>query len=380
MPFKLFKRSDETMVREKEINTNLIELMQKHNVPAAGYAIIDKYEIVLAKTLSTHAEIQASQNSLFQACSLSKPITAYVALLLQDTGEIDIDKPINSQLNTWHIPGGEHYDIINLRQCLSMTSGLTYGKPNSTLPDYTQDMAIPELRDILNGTPPATNGPVTSSSIPGSAYAYSGAGFMIAQKLIEDVKNKSFRDVSHLKVFTPLGMNSSTFACPLPEEMKKYVVPGFNANSEMNHNGWYNIPSSASGGLWSTPTDLAKFILAISNAYRGKNNDLLSKQLASEMLTQQKNTSFGLGFDIDGCNETLNFRKIGYNNGYCNQLIMFPNKGKGIVLMTNYASAQNFIKEFFTFIADLHQWPQYSSNFDEVRKKDPMIQTPSPRR
>ena len=123
--------------------------------------------------------------------------------------------------------------------------------------------------------------------------------------------------------------------------------------------GWNNYAISASGGLWSTPSDLAQFAINIVKSYKGKRNAFISKPLAINMLTRSANTSFGLGVVINGHGRSLNFRKNGHNLGYHDQLIMFPNTGQGIVIMTDSENGMVVINYILPIIAKKYHWPCY---------------------
>lgn len=337
--------------------------MKKHKIPIVGYAIIDNYKITDSEICSIDPKIDISPDSFFQACSFSKIITAYAILILITQGKIIAGVPVNDQLKTWKIPKG---DEINIYECLSMTSGLNYGEPGMVFRGYQQGQALPNLRAILEGRPPATNAAICLINPAGSNYRYSGAHFMVLQQLIEDVTNQPFFQFVNDAILIPLKMNHSTCQCPLPGQRKKNAIPGFDIHGVMVKDGWENIPSTASGGLWSTPVDMAKLALSIINAYLGKDNSLISQPLAKAMLTKQKNSQFGLGVALNEENGVLNFRKNGYNSGYYHQLIMFPHTGQGIVVMTNSAAGMAVTNEMISTKAQQLSWPAYSPHFDEL--------------
>lgn len=339
--------------------------MRKYNVSVVGYSIIEKYKIDITKTISIDSDIEVSNDSLFQSCSFSKSVTAAGILKLCGLGKIDLDKPINAQLKSWKISQETKINEVNARQCLSMTSGLCYGALKASFSPYTQDKPVPSLKDILQGKSPATNFPVSLSFAPGTDYDYSGAGYMVLQQVIEDVTGTSFADYMQSEILNFFNMKNSIFQHPLNEKWKVRAIPGFDINGKILKGGWDNIPSFASGGLWSTPFDLANFVLGITKSYLGIDTDVIQKKLAIEMLTRQKNSSFGLGVVVDVEGKAMNFRKNGYNTGYHNELIMFPNAGQGIVVMTNSAVGMPLIKEFIAFIAHRYAWQSYSLEFNE---------------
>lgn len=349
-----------------EISLHLKTLMDKHQIKAISYAIIDNYKIIASDAISVSSELQVSSESIFQACSISKCLTAYAALKLISKNKLDLDRSINEQISSWKIPESEHGNQTSIRHCLSMTSGLCYGGLGASFPGYSQDQLVPKLNDILCGKEPAHNLPVKIGCRPGAEYHYSGAGYMVLQQLIEDASGQSFAEYMQQKVLTPLNMLNSTFSCQLTSALKAKVVSGFNAAGIMNNGGWENIVTLSSGGLWSEAQDIASFVLAITNAYLGIDNSDISKEVAKEMLTCQENSKFGLGFVVDGKDHNLNFRKNGYNAGYHNELLMFPYTGQGIIIMTNSSAGISLINEVIAYVANKFQWPSYSKDFNEL--------------
>ena len=340
------------------MNVDIQQAMDRYMIPAANFSIIENFEIIATNAFSRHEAVSVNGESRFQACSLSKSLTAVAILLLLKQGRIDLDAPIS---NRFALNGS----YVTARHCLSMTSGLSYGQPGTPIPTYKQEDPLPTVQQILDGAYPAKNPPIVCSSTPGILCKYSGAGFMVLQKLIEDVTQLPFATFMRENILIPLNMTHSTFECPLAEG-RENAVPGFDKNVGRLNGDFDNNPYSASGGLWSTTSDIANFMIVISNAYLGKDNLFLSRALVQLMLTQQENSDFALGFVVDGKNATFNFRKNGHNNAYHCQLLMFPNTGQGIVIMTNSALGIHLIKDVIAQTAAQYQWPHYSPDFDEL--------------
>lgn len=346
------------------INSELLTLMKAYHVPVVGYAIIKNNKIIAANTLSNDATIKVSKNSIFQAASISKSVSAYGALILTSQGKLNLDESVNNRLETWKIPINElnKNNPVTLRQLLNMTSGLSV----SGFPGHTQDEQLPTLKEVLDGKSPANTLPIRVFYQPGSQYFYSGGAFQVLEQLIEDVTKQPFHSWIEKVILKPFNMDQSIFQYPLNESLRKNAVPGFLSDGTMIKGGWNNYAIAAAGGLWSTPTDLAKFAIHVSNSYLGKENSLVSKSIAKQMLTRQKNTDYGLGFVVNGDTKTLNFRKAGHNAGYHNELLMFPNSGDGVVIMTDSENGEYVINYIIPILARKYQWPCYFPFFDEL--------------
>ncbi|OGT41296.1 MAG: hypothetical protein A3F13_09870 [Gammaproteobacteria bacterium RIFCSPHIGHO2_12_FULL_40_19] len=347
-----------------EFDNDVIILMNKHRINTVGYAIIDNFNIVAANTIGGNASINI--NSIFQACSLSKSLTAYAALNLAAQNKLFLDLPINQQLKSWKLSHSEYADIVTVRHCLNMTSGLSFGDPGTFFSGYGQYAALPTLLQILKGEKPATNPPIKIIYEPGTKYFYSGAGFMILQQLIEDIVGMNFALYMNDKFLPKLGMLRSTFECPLSETYRKLAINGYKSDKQQIEGGWDHVVGSASGGLWSTPSDLANFCIYLSRLYVDKAGATVEKKLIKEMLAEYQNTDFGLGLVVDAVSGALNFRKNGHNAGYHCEMLMFPEYGKGVVVMTNSASGIEFVNEFIATISDELNWPAYRKDFNEL--------------
>ncbi len=347
-----------------DINQELLVAMKAYHVPVVGYAIIKNYKIVSSDTLSIDTKLAVSKNTLFQAASISKSVSAYGALKLVSENELNLDEPVNNQLKTWKIPVNKYNknDAVILRQLLDMTSGLSV----SGFPGHVQGQQLPTLKEVLDGEPPANTPPIRVFYKPGSQYFYSGGAFQVLEQLIDDTTKQPFSVWMENEILKPLNMDQSIYQYPLNKQLRDIAVPGFLSDGSMVNGGWNNYAIGAAGGLWSTPSDLAKFVITVSNSYLGKDNNIITQSIAEQMLTRQQNTDFGLGFVVNGEGNTLNFRKGGHNLGYQNELIMFPNDGDGVVIMTNAENGNYLINYIIALIAQKYRWPCYFPYFDEL--------------
>ena len=340
--------------------------MREYHVPAVSLAIIDHGKIVYSHAYSINKKLTVTTHSRFQSASIGKSVTAYGALLLVDKGKVELDQNVNDYLKTWKIPENAYTTQykVTLRNILDMTSGLSV----SGFAGHFVHDPLPTLKQILNGESPAENQPVRVTFVPGSRYYYSGGSYEVLEQLIEDRTHSSFRKFMKKNVLQPLQMNHSEFIALPSRKLQQQTVPGFLKNGEMIPGQWKIIPALGAGGMWTTPTDLAKFAINVFQSFHGKKKGLLSQKLSHEMLTRQKNTDFGLGVIVDGERQTLNFRKEGHNIGFYNWLIAFPNTEQGAIVMTNSENGIPVIKGTIQAIAQLHKWPKHSPLIDESQR------------
>ncbi|STX55578.1 (serine-type) D-alanyl-D-alanine carboxypeptidase [Legionella beliardensis] len=360
LPFHVFA-SQLTQEKLQSLDKFVQQSMHKYHVPAVSLSLIENGKIVYTHAYSAQANIKVTPQTLFQSASVGKSVAAYGALLLVDKGKLKLDKNINNYLTSWKIPESPYTEKIpvTLRTILSMTSGLS-------VPGFigqSVNSPLPTLGEILRGHPPAENPPVEVKFIPGSKYYYSGGSYEVLEQLIEDVTNLSFSNYMQNFVLNPLKMSHSRFIAILPKNLWTEAVSGYLKDEIMIKGRWNIIPALGAGGMWTTPTDLAMFTIEVIKSFHGEGK--LSKELAQAMLTCQKNTDFGLGFVIDGCENTLNFRKEGHNIGFYNWLIAFPYTKQGLVIMTNSENGTPLIKDVVAEVSALLNWPTHYPIVDE---------------
>ena len=165
---------------------------------------------------------------------------------------------------------------VTLRRLLSHTAGMTV----SGFPGYAADAPVPSLVQILNGTPPSNTPAIQSYEAPGGAYAYSGGGFTVAQLLLVEAGGKPYPDLLKTLVLEPAGMRQSTLAQPLPPALIPRAASGHNRKGEVIPGARHTYPEYAAAGLWTTPSDYGRFMIALQDAYAGRPHAILSQASA----------------------------------------------------------------------------------------------------
>src|SRR5690606_3052911 len=101
------------------------------------------------------------------------------------------------------------------------------------------------------------------------------------------------------EVLDRIGMKLSTYEQPLPETRAAQAAIGHLANGEPMKGRWHTYPEMAAAGLWTTPSDLARFALELAQAYAGRSERVISKEMARQMLTEGVG-GWGLGIGLGG--------------------------------------------------------------------------------
>jgi CubicO group peptidase (beta-lactamase class C family) len=346
------------------------ERMGLYKVPGVSIAVINDFKVEWARAYGVK-DVETREpvvtDTLFQAASISKPVAAMVALKKVEEGKIALDENINNKLTSWKLPDNEFTAKrkVTLANLLSHTGGTTV----HGFPGYAVGEKIPTLPEVLDGSPPANTAPVRVDMEPGTKPRYSGGGVTIAQLAIMDVEKRPYPQIAQETVLGPLQMTNSTYSQPLPDETRKKAASGHRSSGKPVVGKIHIYPEMAAAGLWTTPTDLAKFAIEVQLSLVGKSNKVLSKKTAARMVTPFLDT-VGLGLMVEKHGAATYFGHGGSNEGFRCQLLVHRDKGYGAVVMVNSDNGQ-IIYEIIRSIAREYQWEDYLPQASEVAPVDP---------
>ncbi|MBK6795953.1 MAG: beta-lactamase family protein [Acidobacteria bacterium] len=337
----------------------LQEVMQKYNVPGISVAVIKDYRIQWAKGYGV-ADIETKEpvktDTLFQAASISKPVTAMAVLKAVQDGRVSLDDDINKMLRSWKVPQSDFTKTLPVtpRSLLSHTSGADDG---FGFPGYSPAQPRPTLLQIIAGEKPSNTKPVLFARAPYTAFKYSGGGLTIMQLALMEALKKPFAEIMMKSVLAPLGMANSTYEQPLPAGVEAKAARAHSLQGKSMDAKWHIYPEQAAAGLWTTPTDLALFIVEIQRALNGSDGGrVLSHKMAQEMITPTGVGPFAVGLTISKRGEGWYFNHSGGNWGFRCDLVAHIRKGYGVVIMTNGDNGGPVIREFEERVAIAYKW------------------------
>ena len=340
---------------------DLRERMAFHKVPAVSIALIENGRIEWARAygmVSADGEPPrpATVDTLFQAASVSKPVSALGAMQLVQQGTLSLDAPANDQLSVWKIPDNAFTRATppTLRMLLNHSAGTTvhgyFGYPQGT--------ALPSLLQVLGGAPPADSDPVRVDVQPGTLWRYSGGGFSVVQLMVTEATGQSFGQYMQRAVLGPLGMTHSTFDVDLSPRQRALAATGFSAEGTPVAGGWRRYPESAAAGLWTTPTDLAQVVLEVQRAADGAAGKVLTHASAQQMLTRGLG-EYGLGLYVEDLGGRTSFAHSGGTDGFRAQIYGYTHSGKGVAILTNSDNGAALISEILASISAEYDWPEF---------------------
>ncbi len=342
----------------------LTERMRAYHVPGASIAVIDDYRVVwkyAAGLRDVAAAEPVTTATLFQAASMSKPVAAAGILRQFEQRHLSLDADVNTLLRSWHLAmPANSTQLVTMRRLLSHSAGINV----HGFAGYDRDAQLPSLLQVLNGAPPANSPVIRVTGVPGSKTEYSGGGTSIAQQVAVDVSGEPFAPFTQQTLLGPLGMRNSTFDQPLPEVLWTRAADGYYGNGKPVHRGWHVYPTMAAAGLWTTPADLATFVIAVQNALRGRGEPPIDATVAREMATRASQ-GFGLGLGV----AAGYFAHNGANEGFQGIFIGLDSGGRGVVVMTNSENGILLADEVVHSVAKAYHWPVMQS---EPKKTIPL--------
>ena len=338
---------------------SLATRMEHYKAPGVSVAVISGGQVVWARGFGVKeagGTDSVTPETLFQAASISKPVAASGMLRLVAEGKLALDTNVNRYLTSWQVPDNQFTatEKVTLRRLASHSAGLTV----HGFPGYAEGVPVPSTVQILDGEKPANTRSVRVDTFPGAIWRYAGGGTTVEQLIMTDVTGEPFPSLMQRLVLGPAGMTQSTYEQPLPESRAAQAARAHRGKGEAIAGRWHTYPEMAAAGLWTTPTDLLRWSLAVTAAWSGRDTSLLPQAIARDMLTVQKGT-FGLGPTVSGTGNGFRFGHGGSNEGFRSQVWYYPEAGVGAAVMVNSDNGSELIEEILNAIAAEYGWSDY---------------------
>lgn len=354
----------------------LAERMVYYQAPGVSIAVIDDDELAWVKGYGVRVagkDEAVTAQTLFHAGSVAKSLSAAATLTLVEQGLLNLDEDVNSRLVSWRVQENEFTkeEKVTLRRLLSHSAGLKDGLtdrgPDDPMPAYiTFGDKMPEvtLQQLLEGLPEDGIEPTRVVQVPGTSYRYANADYAILELLVEDRLDQPFEDFMQEAVLDRLGMSLSSYQQPLPQDLRHLSASEHTLDTKVVEGGRANFPFHAAGSFWTTPGDLALFMIDVMKAYQGETGHLLSPEMAQQMLTPQieimdspLSDAYGLGVELQSTSQGPKVWHAGGTWGSNSIMWFYPQIGKGAVVMTNSASGSLLRFEVLLSIASVYGWP-----------------------
>lgn len=337
-------------------NYTLQERMAFYHVNGVSIAVIKDYKVEWARGYGwadSAAQRPVTTATLFQAGSISKSLNGVGVLKLVQDGKLNLSADINDYIKLWKFPydslsNGKKITMANL---LSHTAGLTI----HGFPGYEAGTTLPARSEILNGVSPANTKAVRSAFEPGLKYQYSGGGTTISQTIVEDITGKPYDVYMWDNVLKPLGMLSSSYTQPPANEKLGLLATAYYNDGKAVKGKFHIYPEQAAAGLWTNPTDLAKYVIETQLAIQGKSRKVLSQEMTKSHLTPFVDSLAALGVFINKRGGQTYFQHSGADEGFVAQYIGSLEGGSGVIVMVN-SDNYELISEIINSVATVYNW------------------------
>ncbi len=310
--FSFDHQAYENKKTEKSIFDNQTEIekwLKENKVPTLGIGIIEKGKLQQVKVFGEITQgIAAPYNTIFNVASLTKPVTAMVALKLVSLGKWNLDEPVYTY---WTDP-----DIANDTRNKKLTTRII----------LSHQTGFPNWRWMNE------NKKLSFQFDPGTQYQYSGEGMEYLRKALEKKFNKSLQQLADELIFQPLKMTDTKYVWDKNVDTTRLAI-GYNKDGKAYETVKNKTPNAADD-LLTTVEDYGKFLVSVMNS------DGLSKNMFEEMtknqVTSTKGKHFGLGFEIyDLGNGEMALSHGGSDNGVQTIVFILPKTKQGLLIFTN---------------------------------------------
>ena len=368
------RKIDGRFIDFKEVDETVTGLMDSANVTGLCLAIINDNEVAYLQTYgfrNNEKKERMDENTIMQGASFSKALFAYIAMQLVQKKVLDLDKSLYSYLDKPLPEYDEYEDLaaddqwkrLTARICLNHTTG------------------FPNLRFIN----PRGTGKLEFFFKPGTRYAYSGEGINLLQFVVEQITDKGLDELADEMVFTPLGMERSSFVWK--EKFEDNYAAGHDLVESVLDYRRRSKPSGA-GSFLTSISDYSKFIAAVM---QGKGLDkaiwrtmispsirINSKRQFPTLMAETTDIndpielSYGLGWGTLKCEYGQAFFKEGHGRGFQNYNINFIDQKTSLVIMTNSDNGEKIFKDLLErVIGDTYtpwEWEGYIP-YDKIKPK-----------
>lgn len=355
------------------------EKLNADGIPSASLAVLEDGKIT-SHVITTGRE---DTETVYQAASITKAITALAVAKLVDDGRVSYDTKVEHHLPSEildHLIDPETAHLlkyVTVGMLLSHTSGLS----QHGFPGYPGKP--PSASAVLSGDRTSNTPRVHFISFPGAQFSYSGGGYTVLQIALENIMEKPFLDIMREVVLEPLNMKRSWYG-DLPSTETNFAKAHFTGyyQAEPSYNRFAEL---AAAGLWTTPTDLLKAISAVQGSI-STDSGFLTRETAKTMLTKVEEAGDGYtsvaqgwfindhifghsGDNIPGYNTTF----FGFHSGLAGPSTsnVDSTPRNGLAIMTNsQLGHDNAIKEISSAIFYLKGWERHKGHTPFFSKDD----------
>lgn len=317
-PPLLVKKNLKSVISDLE--TRIPDLIIRAKIPGLQVALVRDGKLVWQRGFgvkNARTSAPATDKTIFEAASLTKPFFAYAVMMMVDEGLLDLDKPLHTFFTREEIEQGlgnaldakgfkrDWFEKVTGRHILSHSGGLPHGERGEVFPIFFE---------------------------PGTKWKYSADGYQLLQLAVEKLKGEKLDTIMQKYVLDPLGMKKSSMVWR--EAYEDTMANGHNAFSTPQAFRKRN-QASAAASLYTTAGEYARFVCAVMNG------EGLKRETWKEMLTsfidmnEDKSLGWSLGFGLQNDSNGTSFWQWGDYGIFRDYIIAYPEHKTAVVYLTN---------------------------------------------
>jgi CubicO group peptidase (beta-lactamase class C family) len=345
--------------------------MNAYRTPGVAVAVVVGNKIAWSTgygLLEAGGAAAAHPETAFQAASISKAVTAIGVLRLLQTRKIALGADIRPYLG-WTLPRRSCVTstaVPTIDRMLTHRAGVI-GRGSTTpasactgfdaggggFPGYGPDATVPTLLEVMNG---AGNTPkIELTTAPGAGYHYSGAGFVLLQRMVEQQTGMTLAGYMQQEVFAPLAMTTSSYALAPAFEL----AAGHTATGAVIPGRRNRYPESAAAGLYTNVLDLCRLVSYVNRAYTASGDIAgpLTRASVRTLLSQGPQPGMGRGLFLAGAGtDGFSYSHDGSNYGFRSVFTGYPKLGAGFAVLAN-GSSTSLVTEIAAAVRKVYGWP-----------------------
>jgi CubicO group peptidase (beta-lactamase class C family) len=281
-----------------------------------------------------------TEDTVFRVGSITKTVTAIAVMQLWEQGLVDLDAPANQYLRTFRlVPAKASVGLPTVRHLLTHTAGVGYWR---RLSDLLQPGVGSGDRAGRSGAPPLADYyrrglPVEVE--PGTKWVYSNHGFAALGQLVEDVTGQPLDRYLREQVFAPLGMEHTDLV--RSERVRSRLATGYVLRARgLKPVADREVPTPGGGAAYATTADLARYVAALLGGGSGEHGAVLKPDTLGSMFQPHfqpdpRVPGMGLGFELGEESGHATVAKTGILSGFHSAMVLAPDAGIGVVVLTN---------------------------------------------
>lgn len=293
---------------------NMTERMAIDQTKAVAMTVLYQGNLILQEQWGfrdAEAELPATDETIFQVGSLSHAVVKFAILQLVSQGVLDLDTDVNTYLHQWQLPSTSvtRSTPVTLRDLMTHRRGFKFPyKPGG----FKAGAPLPSHLDLLNGTGYARNPRVILKKDINKSGNHTFAGALIMQQILEEHYQLPLPELMQAHIFQPLGMQNTFYAVELDDAQKEKLAVGYDRQKQRLDGDYRRYPELAASGMYSTSTDFARFVQYTFDALAGRDNSLLSVEVAKVAMLSDGANDNPLLFNLSETDYFWGGASVGY--------------------------------------------------------------------